>query len=141
MEFILIPPGRIRVEGGRLFAIKPFLLAKTPVTQEMWREVMGSAPWQGENYVREAADYPAVYVSWDDAREFCRKTGLSLPSEVQWEYANEIPFGLEGISLASEWSSRRPFKYEVNEYSSALEVEIYSLEEEETRKFRPCLLL
>jgi formylglycine-generating enzyme required for sulfatase activity len=54
---------------------------------------MGTEPWKGEDYVQEGDDYPAVYVSWDDAVEFCKKLSAMegkvyrLPTEAEWEYA------------------------------------------------------
>jgi len=54
---------------------------------------MNARPWFGKAYVQEDADNPAVYVSWDDAVEFCRKLsqqegmGYRLPTEAEWEYA------------------------------------------------------
>ena len=30
---------------------------------------------------------PVEQVAWDDCQEFCTKSGLSLPTEAQWEYA------------------------------------------------------
>ena len=35
----------------------------------------------------KGATRPVECVSWNDAQEFCKKTGLQLPGEVQWEYA------------------------------------------------------
>ena len=72
---------------------KPFLLGVHEVTQGQWRAVMGTTPWKGKKYVKEGDDYPATYVNWDDAVEFCRqlseKEGLEfrLPTEAEWEYA------------------------------------------------------
>ena len=47
--------------------------------------------WYG---VRSGSDYPAVYVSWEDAQEFVRRLNASLGSnvyrlstEAEWEYA------------------------------------------------------
>ena len=72
---------------------KPFYMQTTEVTQGQWKAVMGTEPWKGESNVKEAPDYPAVYVSWDDAVAYCKKLSekegktYRLPTEAQWEYA------------------------------------------------------
>jgi sulfatase modifying factor 1 len=72
---------------------KPFYLQTTEVTQGQWESVMRTAPWKGEEFVKEGSDYAASYVSWDDATEYCRKLSQKeghryrLPTEVEWEYA------------------------------------------------------
>ncbi|MBQ3351612.1 MAG: SUMF1/EgtB/PvdO family nonheme iron enzyme [Thermoguttaceae bacterium] len=61
---------------------KGFWMMETEVTQKQWKAVMGNNPshFQGD-------DLPVEQVSWSDCQEFCRKTGLQLPTEAQWEYA------------------------------------------------------
>ena len=72
---------------------KSFYMGRTEVTQGQWKKVMGTEPWKGESLVREGDDYPAVYISWDDAVEFCKKLSAKenrvyrLPTEAEWEYA------------------------------------------------------
>ncbi len=80
---------------------KGFYLGKYSVTQAEFKAVMGAAPWAGEEYVKEGDDYPATYVDWNDAAEFCRKLTAresqagrlpqgyvyALPTEAQREYA------------------------------------------------------
>jgi len=71
---------------------KSFYMGRTEVTQGQWKKVMGTEPWKGEG-VQEGDDYPAVYVSWDDAVDFCKKLSAMegkvyrLPTEAEWEYA------------------------------------------------------
>jgi formylglycine-generating enzyme required for sulfatase activity len=96
-EFSLIPAGTFLMgspedESGRdpdetqheVALTKPFLMARTPCTQGAWKKVPGapsvSPEWTGDSL-------PVENVSWTDADEWCRKAGLSLPTEAQWEYA------------------------------------------------------
>jgi formylglycine-generating enzyme required for sulfatase activity len=80
---------------------KGFYLGKYSVTQAEFKAVMGTMPWAGKDCVKEGDDYPATYVDWDDAAEFCRRLtdresragrlpegyAYALPTDAQREYA------------------------------------------------------
>ena len=108
LEMVWIVPGTFQMgspssERGRSSNEGPvhdvtisqgFYLGKYEVTQGQWESVMGTRPWQGRDYVRSGSDYPAVYVSWENAQEFIRRLNASmgsnvyrLPTEAEWEYA------------------------------------------------------
>ena len=76
--------GRWVEEGGPVHEVtlSPFLIAKYEVNQAEWKKVMGNNPslFKGDAL-------PVARVSWEDCQEFCKKWGLSLPTEAQWEYA------------------------------------------------------
>ncbi len=78
-------PDRNSNETQHLVRIsRPFLIGKYEVTQAQWRFVMDSNPSEFKNAGEEVA---VENVSWEDAQEFCRKIGVALPTEAQWEYA------------------------------------------------------
>ena len=52
---------------------KAFYMQTTEVTQGQWKEVMGTEPWKGKQYVKEGPNYASTYVSWDDAVAYCKK--------------------------------------------------------------------
>lgn len=73
---------------GETVLTRPFYFGKYLVTQEQFSEVMGV-----DNSIYKFGTNPVDNTSWEDAQEFCSKlsklSGLkvSLPSEVQWEFA------------------------------------------------------
>lgn len=105
VEMVLVPGGRFLMgspdeEEGRSpnegprheVELKAFWLARTPVTNEQYREYMkrNSAVreprlWADRRY--NHPKQPVVGVSWREARAYCEWAGLSLPTEAQWEYA------------------------------------------------------
>jgi formylglycine-generating enzyme len=72
---------------------KAFYMQTTEVTQGQWKEVMGTEPWKGKQYVKEGPNNAASWVSWDDAMAYCKKLSekesktYRLPTEAEWEYA------------------------------------------------------
>ena len=74
----------VRLPGNE--ELEPFLIAKNEVTQGEYEAVMGSNP----SRFRGDDNRPVEQVSWNDLKAddgFLDRTGLSLPSEAQWEYA------------------------------------------------------
>jgi formylglycine-generating enzyme required for sulfatase activity len=73
---------------------KAFYMQTTEVTQAQWKAVMGTNLMTSDDpFVKEGANYPAVYVSWDDAVAYCNKLSTKegktyrLPTEAEWEYS------------------------------------------------------
>ena len=78
-----------RAEGLVKVAITPFFLGTHEVTQAQWRRMMGSNPsviQEGRQDVPLNERHPVENMTWTQAAEFCRRLGVRLPTQDEWEY-------------------------------------------------------
>jgi len=77
-----------------------FWMAKYEFTKRQWMALLPDAPpWLGQDYVLDDPDSPAVWVSWEQAKQCIDALNahilataqgpatMRLPSEAEWEYA------------------------------------------------------
>ncbi|MEI7686048.1 MAG: bifunctional serine/threonine-protein kinase/formylglycine-generating enzyme family protein [Planctomycetota bacterium] len=101
MVLVWIPPGRFMMgsppsekkrdnneDEHEVDITKGFWMGKFEVTQEEYTKLMGGNPSKFNG-----PRLPVETVSWNDAREFCRRLSekegkeYTLPTEAEWEYA------------------------------------------------------
>lgn len=90
---ILIPGGEYQ-KGARnsLTHVDVFYIGETPVTVGQYKkfceaESRSLPVWPNHNQNWQYDDYPMVQVTWQDAFDYCRWAGGSLPTSEQWEKA------------------------------------------------------
>jgi formylglycine-generating enzyme required for sulfatase activity len=101
MKFAWIPPGTFTMGSPmeekerennetqhKVTLTKGFYMGVYTVTQEQWKEIMGSNP----SYFKGEKNLPVENVSWDDCQNFIKKLWKKdkkpyrLPTEAEWEF-------------------------------------------------------
>lgn len=104
--FVLLPGGRHRVAEPlgqfvdarekaaakrQVVELAPFFMARHELTRGQWRRLGGDSSrfWHPSSLNGEIYGdrHPAEAISWDDAVRVAERHELTLPTEVQWEYA------------------------------------------------------
>jgi|GEM_PF-1466655 len=79
-------------------SLSPFYIDRTEITNAQWQTCVDegacdppglSTAYDGTPYYGNPVydNYPVIYVSWEQARDYCAWRGARLPSEAEWEMA------------------------------------------------------
>ena len=113
-EMILIKGSTFKM-GSNTINMPDYYMAKYPVTQKLWLEVMGENPSHFKG-----GDHPVEQVSWNDAQLFMRELEAMtnkkyrLPSESEWEYAAKGGLKTKGFEYAGSNSIDKVAWYSQN---------------------------
>ncbi len=117
-ELVLLPGGDFTIgspededgrnddESQRVVCVAPFLMARVPVTQAVWRGGASGAGLPDDPSYYKGPARPVEQVSWHDAVAWCDAQGLRLPTEEGGEYGSragsttEYCFGSDDSCLA-----------------------------------------
>ena len=101
-EMVLIPAGkfimgtdiRLPDEGPEHKVYLPaYYIDKYEVTNFQYKKFNDATHhrsprnWRNRTFPEGKADHPVVYVSWEDARDYCHWAGKRLPTDQEWEKA------------------------------------------------------
>lgn len=118
-SMVFVPPGDFMMGSIGVY-LDAFWIDKTEVTNGMYAECVKArkcnsphsyGSWRRSSYYGSTifSNYPVIFVSWTDAKDYCTWVGGQLPTEAQWEKAargtdgrqfpwgNDDPSGLVGF--------------------------------------------
>jgi len=117
MEMVFVPAGEFLMGDDDLdrnmrpqhkVYLDAYWIDQTEVTNKQYRTCIMDGGCRGDeptHYVYDDSkeDHPVVYVTWQNAYDFCDWAGKTLPTEAQWEKAAR---GTEGIKFP--WGNSTP---------------------------------
>jgi formylglycine-generating enzyme required for sulfatase activity/DNA-binding protein YbaB len=105
-EMVQVAGGNMTLNGTNV-TLSSFWISNHEVTQKEWTDVMGDVPGDEQWYSGEAMgdNYPAYFISWYDAVEFCNALSdqkrLTKAYEINGEFVTLVP-GADGYRLPTE---------------------------------------
>ncbi|MGX5690373.1 formylglycine-generating enzyme family protein [Arcticibacter tournemirensis] len=88
---------------GKQIKVPGFIMDKYPVTNEQFSRFLKATAyqpsdtanflkhWKNGKYLPGQANFPVVYVSYEDTKAYAKWAGKRLPTEVEWQYAAQTP--------------------------------------------------
>ena len=109
IDLVLVPAGSFKSGDREITLAKPFYIGRTEVTNGQYKRFLEKSGYdglpdvdpgydmhllhfRGKSLMPTDDDFPIVFVSWHNAKAFCRWSGdLDLPSDAEWRYCAQAP--------------------------------------------------
>jgi len=107
-KFHFVDIGRQKHRGATIFMLA------TELTQNQWLAAFERKPWEFDLNVPDSGRFPAVYISWHDATNYCAFIGkalnltVRLPSAEEWE--NACLGGRSLVEANADWRTKGWFR-------------------------------